>query len=113
MKYNLKSCFNKNSIEGNSSQSTMYAWHSDNLVLSYDFMQKCYKKMDFNYEIEEGTINLYLSPVNMDDSCICETSFTAEMGPLTLPEYTVRIYKKISGEKYIVEEKKIKLGEIP
>ena len=61
LKYQVKSCYDKSEISSNESPVIKYATIGGNVVVSYEFEQKCYRKLDIEHTKGQDSINLYIN----------------------------------------------------
>lgn len=108
IKYHVKSCYNKNNVEGNLTQDIVFATKGENIVVaSYTFVQKCYDGIEVDHSRNDNNINIYVMPENMKEDCLCETNVQAEIGPLKEKVYIVNIFKKTEGVEYLIKTETI------
>lgn len=108
--HNYKGCFNRKDFGGKEEYilpEITYDAVNSYIVLGYNFNQKCYADLKFDYEIVGSTINLYLMPEDMDDSCVCDTEFNAKIGPLEAGSYKVSLFKKTETETYLADSEDV------
>jgi len=103
--YKAKTCYNKVEVGSENNPDIIYASRGEFLVVSYKFKQKCYKKMDFDYEVDENIVDLYISTNNIQEDCMCDNQITSEIGPLDPGIYMINIYKKADDVEYLVNSR--------
>ncbi|MCB9359588.1 hypothetical protein H6503_06680 [Candidatus Woesearchaeota archaeon] len=102
LKYSLKSCYDKTQELTNRTQSIDADVDGDDVLIEYDFEQKCFEKMEIEYEFIGNTIRIYFIPIGMSEGCACFSNFKARAGPIESGEYGVEIYKSTEDDKYLV-----------
>lgn len=103
--YRTKSCFRRHTQEITSSSEINYATVGNSLFMTYDFEQKCYRKLEVEHEFNNNVLEIFVRTLDLDDSCNCSSKVTARIGPIEHSELTVNVYKEADNDKYLVNTK--------
>jgi hypothetical protein len=109
VRHSIKACYNKNNVAEENIYEKTYTTEDNFVKIFYAFQQKCYRRMIVDYKEEGNNINIYLTPTEMDDDCLCDSEFTAKIGPLKNKDYTINIIKKTEIGNYVVSSENISI----